>query len=109
MAGAEGNFELNAFRPIVISNYLRSAILLADSCRNLSTFLVQGAELNLRQLRINLDRSVMVVTALSPLIGYERAAKIAQHAMDNDIDVRDAALSLGIDPEVYDSAIRPIR
>ncbi|MDI1289038.1 MAG: class II fumarate hydratase [bacterium] len=109
MAGAEGNFELNAFRPIVISNYLRSATLLADSCRNLSTFLVHGAELNLRQLQINLDRSVMVVTALSPLIGYERAATIAQHAMDNDIDVRDAALSMGVDPEAYDSVIRPSR
>ncbi|MHB1166576.1 MAG: class II fumarate hydratase [Candidatus Nanopelagicales bacterium] len=109
MAGAEGNFELNAFRPIVISNYLRSASLLADSCRNLSRFLVHGAELNQRQLRINLDRSVMVVTALSPLIGYERAAAIAHHAMENDLDVRDAALRLGVDPDTYDSVIRPIR
>lgn len=107
MAGAEGNFELNAFRPIVISNYLRSAILLADACHNLGRFLVQGAELNTRQLRINLDRSVMVVTALSPVIGYERAAAIAQHAMAHDIDVREAALQLGVDPETYDSVIRP--
>ena len=107
MAGAEGNFELNAFRPIVISNYLRSADLLADACRNLRRFLVEGAELNLRQLRANVDRSVMVVTALSPIIGYERAAAIAHHAMEHDLEVRDAALRLGVDPVTYDSAIHP--
>lgn len=105
MAGAEGNFELNAFRPIVISNYLRSAALLADAGTNLRIFLVEGAELNLRQLRADVDRSVMVVTALSPIIGYERAAAIAHHAMEDDLDVRQAALDLGVEAEIYDAAV----
>lgn len=107
MAGAEGNFELNAFRPIVINDYLTSAALLADAVRNLNDFLIRGTELNLPQIASNLDRSVMVITALSPIIGYERSAAIAMHAMEHDLPAREAALLLGVDAATYDSVLPP--
>ncbi|MFA7323422.1 MAG: class II fumarate hydratase [Candidatus Nanopelagicales bacterium] len=107
LAGAEGNFELNAFRPIVINNYLHSSRLLADASRNLTDFLVEGAELNLRQIAANLDRSVMVITALSPVIGYERSTAIARYAMEHDLPVRDAALHFGVDAATYDAIVMP--
>ena len=74
MGGAEGNFELNAFRPILISNYLHSALILADMCDHFRRFMVDGAQLNERKLTENIDRSVMMVTALSPVIGYDQAS-----------------------------------
>src|SRR5262249_17908025 len=67
MAGAEGNFELNAFRPVMISNYLHSALILADMCDHFREFMVEGAELNRARLTDNIERSVMMVTALSPV------------------------------------------
>src|SRR5664279_2726690 len=73
MGGAEGNFELNAFRPIVISNYLHSALIMGDMCDHFRTFLVEGAELDESKIKENIDRSVMMVTALSPVIGYDKA------------------------------------
>ncbi len=76
MGGAEGNFELNAFRPILISNYLHSALILADMCDHLRTFMIEGTKLNQAKLKENIDRSVMMVTALSPVIGYDKAAAI---------------------------------
>lgn len=109
MAGAEGNFELNAFRPIVINDYLHSAQLLADAGTNLRQFLVEGAALNERQLAANVDRSVMLVTALSPVIGYERAAQIAHHAMAADLTLRAAAIEMGVDADVFDDAVARAR
>ena len=73
MAGAEGNFELNAFRPVIISNYLHSALILADMCDHFREFMVEGTTINEAQLAANVARSVMMVTALSPIIGYEHA------------------------------------
>ena len=73
MAGSEGNFELNAFRPIIISNYLHSALIMADMCDHFRKFMIEGAKLNEEQLTSNIDRSVMMVTALSPIIGYDHA------------------------------------
>ncbi len=107
MAGAEGNFELNAFRPIVINNYLRSAGLLADTSRNLERYLVTGATLNTQQITANVNRSVMLATALSPVIGYERAAAIAHHAMAHDLPLREAALQLGVEAETFDAIMLP--
>jgi fumarate hydratase class II len=107
MAGAEGNFELNAFRPIVINNYLRSAGLLADASRNLERYLVTGASLNSQQIAANVNRSVMLATALSPVIGYERAAAIAHHAMERDLPLREAALELGVEAEKFDAIMLP--
>ncbi len=74
MGGNEGNFELNAFRPILISNYLHSALIMADMCDHLREFMIEGTKLNDKKLTENIDNSVMMVTALSPVIGYDKAA-----------------------------------
>jgi len=91
MGGAEGNFELNAFRPILISNYLHSALIMADMCDHFRMFMVEGATLNEARLKENIDRSVMMVTALSPVIGYDKAAAIAHYAVGHDLTLRQAA------------------
>ena len=88
MGGAEGNFELNAFRPIIIANYLHSARIMADMCDHVRLFLIEGAKLNEPQLKNNVARSVMMVTALSPIIGYDRSAKISYYAIDNNLTLK---------------------
>ena len=108
MGGAEGNFELNAFRPVLISKYLHSALIMADMCDHFRKFMVEGAQLNLPQIKNNIDRSVMMVTALSPLIGYDKASKIAHYAIDNDTTLKAAALANGVDESLYDRVIIPI-
>src|SRR5215469_1487487 len=82
MGGSEGNFELNAFRPILINNYLHSARILADMCDHFRQFMIEGTKLNRSKLQENIDRSVMMVTALSPIIGYDKAAAISYYAID---------------------------
>ena len=109
MAGAEGNFELNVFRPVVAYDVLSSARMLADACDSLRTHLIEGTELNLPQLARNLDESLMLVTALSPEIGYERAAAIAHHALEHDVSLRDAALAEGVDPGRFDELVQRAR
>jgi fumarate hydratase, class II len=108
MGGAKGNFELNAFRPIIISNYLHSALILADMCDHFRRFMVEGTKLNLPQLQANVDRSVMMVTALSPVIGYDRAAKISYYAIDHNLTLKQAALANGVDEALYDRVVVPI-
>ncbi|MEO3867669.1 class II fumarate hydratase [Nonomuraea sp. B12E4] len=107
MAGAEGNFELNAFRPVIIKNVLHSARLLADMMDHFRTYLVEGAELDTERLRHNIDHSIMMVTALSPVVGYDRAARIAHHALDHNLPLKDAALQCGIAEDLYDRIVRP--
>jgi len=108
MGGAEGNFELNAFRPILISNYLHSALIMADMCDHFRTYMIDGAKLNLKQLKINIDRSVMMVTALSPVIGYDKASQIAHYAIDHNTTLKAAALANGVDESLYDKVVVPI-
>ena len=108
MGGAEGNFELNAFRPLIVSNYLRSARNLRDSADSFRTHLIEGTQLNLKTLDHNVQRSVMMVTALSPLIGYDRASEIAHHAVEHDLPLRDAALAKGVPEDVYDEVVQPL-
>jgi fumarate hydratase, class II len=108
MGGAEGNFELNAFRPIIISNYLHSALILADMCDHFRKFMVEGTKLNLPQLKANVDRSVMMVTALSPVIGYDHAAKISYYAIDHNLTLKQSALANGVDEALYDRVVVPI-
>jgi fumarate hydratase class II len=109
MGGAEGNFELNAFRPILISNYLHSALILADMCDHFRTFMVDGAQLNESKLRQNIDRSVMMVTALSPVIGYDQASVISHYAIDHDVTLKDAALAKGVSEELFDRVVNPLQ
>jgi fumarate hydratase class II len=108
MGGAEGNFELNAFRPILINNYLHSARILADMCDHFCRFMVVGAELNRPKLTHNIERSVMMVTALSPIIGYDEASVISHYAIDHDLTLKQAALANGVSEELYDRVVDPL-
>lgn len=104
-AGAEGNFELNAFRPIVISTFLRTTTLLAGTAEGFTRF-VDGLTLDEDRLENQLRRSVMVVTALTPVVGYERAAAIVTTAVQQDIPPRAAAAQHGVAAEEFDQAMR---
>jgi fumarate hydratase, class II len=105
MGGAEGNFELNAFRPVLISNYLHSARILADMADNFRAFMVEGTTLNESRLKENIDNSVMMVTALAPVIGYDKAAEIAHYAIANDLTLKQAALAKGVPEEEYEKVV----
>jgi fumarate hydratase class II len=106
--GAEGNFELNAFRPILVNNYLHSALIMADMCDHLREFMIEGAELNEPKLTENIERSVMMVTALSPIIGYDKASEISHYAIDRDLTLKQAALDKGVSEELYDRVVSPL-
>ena len=108
MGGAEGNFELNAFRPVLISNYLHSALILADMCDHFRQYMIEGAELNQARLTENIDRSVMMVTALSPVIGYDQASVIAHYAIDHDLTLKQAALANGVSEDLFDRVVDPL-
>jgi fumarate hydratase class II len=108
MGGAEGNFELNAFRPILINNYLHSALIMADMCDHFREFMVEGAELNDPKLKENIEQSVMMVTALSPIIGYDKASVISHYAIDRDLTLKQAALENGVSEELYDKVVHPL-
>ena len=108
MGGAEGNFELNAFRPILISNYLHSALIMADMCDHFRAFMIEGTKLNEAKLTENIERSVMMVTALSPVIGYDKAAAISYYAIDRNLTLKQAALANGVSEELYDRVVVPI-
>jgi fumarate hydratase class II len=109
MAGAEGNFELNTFRPLVIRNSLHSARILADMCDHFRKFMVEGTRLNREKIQNDLEHSVMMVTALSPEIGYAKAAEIAHHAVQHDCPLKEAALAHGVDEDLYDRVVQPLR
>jgi fumarate hydratase, class II len=108
MGGAEGNFELNAFRPILISNYLHSARIMADMCDHIRQYMIEGTKLNQAKLKDNIDRSVMMVTALSPVIGYDKAAEISYYAIDHDLTLKEAALAKGVSENLYDRVVDPL-
>lgn len=108
MGGAEGNFELNAFRPILISNYLHSALIMADMSDHFREFMIEGAKLNKVKIKENIDKSVMMATALTPVIGYDQASVISHYAIDNDLTLREAALRNGVSEELFDRVVVPI-
>jgi fumarate hydratase, class II len=108
MGGAEGNFELNAFRPVLISNFLHSALIMADMCDHFREFMIEGTELNQVKLKENIDRSVMMVTALSPVIGYDKAAAISYYAIDHDLTLKEAALAKGVSEDLFDRVVDPV-
>src|SRR6202012_6096997 len=95
-AGAQGNFELNTMRPIIINNVLHSARILGDACEKLRTFSVDGTQLDQAKVSDYVGRSLMLVTALSPYIGYDKASAIAHKADDDGTSLREAALALGV-------------
>jgi fumarate hydratase class II len=107
-AGSQGNFELNAMRPIIINNFLHSARILGDGCEKFRIFSVEGTKLNEVQIAKYVEQSVMLVTALSPVIGYEKSAHIAQKAMKDGSTLREAALASGdIKAEQFDQVVDP--
>src|ERR1700678_664591 len=107
-AGSQGNFELNAMRPIIINNFLHSVRILGDACDNLRKFSVEGTTLNRKRIDEMVGRSLMLVTALSPVIGYDKAAAIAHVANDQDLTLKEAALASGyIGQERFDEIVDP--
>ncbi|WP_275467028.1 class II fumarate hydratase [Streptomyces noursei] len=108
-AGSQGNFELNAMRPLIINNFLHSARILADGMEKFRTFSVSGTQLNQEKIRRYVDESLMLVTALSPVIGYQNAAHIAESALANGQTLKDAALASGhVDEKTFDSVVDPL-
>jgi fumarate hydratase class II len=109
-AGSQGNFELNAMRPIIINNFLHAAVILGDACEKLRKFSVEGTELNRKRINEMVDRSLMLVTALSPVVGYDTASKIAHKANDEGLSLKEAALKLGaIDEKRFDEIVDPTK
>ena len=108
VGGAGGNFELNVMKPLIAHNFLGSARLIADGCDSFRERCVVGIEPNEGRLRENLERSLMLVTALNPHIGYDNAAKIAKKAYADGTSLKEAALALGLlTAEQFDEWVRP--
>jgi fumarate hydratase, class II len=106
--GAGGYLEMNVYKPLIIYNVTHSITLMTDSCTNFRTFLVEGTKPNLKKINEYVERSLMLVTALSPVIGYDKASKIAHYAMDNDLTLKEAALKLGFVTEAeFDRVVDP--
>jgi fumarate hydratase class II len=106
--GASGHFELNVFKPLIIHAFLQSARMLADGCRSFEEHCVRGIEAEERRIRELVERSLMLVTALSPHIGYDRAAEIAKKAHREGSTLREAALGLGyVSAQDFDRWVRP--
>ena len=108
-AGSQGNFELNAMRPIIINNFLHSARILGDGCAKFLKYSVSGTELNGEKIAQYVGDSVMLVTALSPVIGYQNSAHIAEDAIANGTTLREAALASGkVTAEQFDKIVNPL-
>ncbi len=110
VAGSQGNFELNAMRPIIVNNVLHCATILADGCEMFRRYSVEGTRLDRDGIEKHIGESLMLVTALSPVIGYQAAAHIAEDAAATGSTLREAALASGkVSEEQYDAAIIPAK
>jgi fumarate hydratase class II len=108
--GAGGYLEMNVYKPLMIFNITHSITLLTDGCTNFRKFLIEGTKPNLKKIKEYLDHSLMLVTALSPVIGYDKASKIAHYAMDNDLTLKAAALKLGfVTEDEFDRVVDPAK
>ncbi len=108
LAASQGNFELNVFKPVIARNVLESIELLAGGCDGFRRFCIEGLTANEARIATLLDQSLMLVTALTPAIGYDRASAIAKHAHNNQLSLKEAALVLGeIDADSFDSLVKP--
>jgi fumarate hydratase class II len=108
--GAGGYLEMNVYKPLIIFNITHSIAILSDGCTNFRKFLVEGTNPNLKKIKEYVERSLMLVTALSPVIGYDEASKIAHYAMDNDLGLKAAALQLGfVSEEEFDRVVDPAK
>ena len=108
--GAGGYLEMNVYKPLIIFNIAHSITIMTDGCTNFRKFLVEGTKPNVKKIKEYVDRSLMLVTALSPVIGYDKASKIAHYAMDNDLTLKAAALQLGfVTEEEFDRVVDPAK
>jgi fumarate hydratase class II len=108
VGGASGYLEMNVYKPLLIFNVTKSVRLMTDGCTNFRKFLVEGTEPNLKQISNFVERSLMLVTALSPVIGYDTASKVAHYALDHDLTLREAALQLGaVSAAEFDRIVDP--
>jgi fumarate hydratase class II len=108
--GAGGYLEMNVYKPLVIFNITHSITIMSDGCTNFRRFLVEGTKPNLKKIREYVEHSLMLVTALSPVIGYDKASKIAHYAMDHDLTLKDGALQLGFVSEAeFDRVVDPAK
>ena len=106
--GAGGYLEMNVYKPVIIYNITHSITLMTDGCTNFGKFLIEGTRPNLKKIKAYVDESLMLVTALSPVIGYDKASKIAHYANDNDLTLKAAALKLGfVDSAEFDRVVDP--
>jgi fumarate hydratase, class II len=108
--GAGGYLEMNVYKPLMIFNITHSITIMTDGCTNFGKYLVEGTKPNLKKIKEYVDRSLMLVTALAPVIGYDKASKIAHYAMDHDLTLKDAALKLGfVTPDEFDRVVDPAK
>ena len=108
IAASQGNFELNVFMPVCAYNFLQSVRLLSESINSFNKNCVSGLRADAQKMRENLEKSLMLVTALNPVIGYENSAKIAKLAYEKNISLKDASQELGIlTPEKFEEVVRP--
>jgi len=108
--GAGGYLEMNVYKPLIIFNVTHSITILTDGCTNFRRFLVEGTKPNLKKIQEYVDRSLMLVTALSPVIGYDKASKIAHYALDNDLTLKQAALKLAfVTEDEFDRVVDPLK
>ena len=110
LGGASGYLEMYVYKPLMIFNITHSITIMTDGCTNFRKFLVEGTKPNLKKIGEYVDRSLMLVTALVPVIGYDKASEIAHHAIDNDLTLKAAALKLGFVTETeFDSVVDPVK
>jgi fumarate hydratase class II len=108
--GASGYLEMNVYKPLMIHNVTHSITIMSDGCANFRKFLVEGTRPNLKKIKEYVDRSLMLVTALAPMIGYDKASKIAHYALDNDLTLKAAALKLGfVTDQEFDRIVDPAK
>ena len=108
--GAGGYLEMNVYKPLMIYNVMHSITIMTDGCTNFRKFLVEGTEPNRKKIKEDVDRSLMLVTALVPVIGYDKASKIAHYAKDHDLTLKAAALKLGYVTEAdFDRIVDPAK
>jgi fumarate hydratase, class II len=107
LGGASGNFELNVYKPLIAHAVLQSIRLLGDACRSFDTHCARGIAPNRAEIDRKLHGSLMLVTALVPHIGYDKAAQVAKHAHDHNLSLRDAAIALGVTAADFDRWVRP--
>jgi len=108
--GAGGYLEMNVYKPLIIFNVTHSITIMTDGCTNFRKFLIEGTKPNLKKIKEYVDRSLMLVTALSPVIGYDKASKIAHYAMDHDLTLKVAALQLGfVTEDEFDRVVDPAK